>query len=57
MFVQGGFLAHLKALQPDVQKMAKGVDKRTLPELRERADEVVVNLGRFVKYKRDEREV
>jgi len=57
VFVQGGFLAHLKALQPDVQKMAKGVDKRTLPELRERADEVVVNLGRFVKYKRDEREV
>ncbi|KAI9870214.1 MAG: hypothetical protein M1830_004522 [Pleopsidium flavum] len=55
VFVQDGFLTYLQALQPKVQKMAKGVDKRTTPELRDRADEVVVNLGRFVKYKKEER--
>lgn len=55
VFVQGGFLVYLRALQPKVQKMAKGVDKRKTPALRGRADEAVVNLKRFIKYKMEER--
>lgn len=55
VFVQGAFLTYLQALQPKVQKMAKGIDKRKTPALRGRADEVVVNLKRFIKYKMNER--
>jgi len=54
VFVQGGFLAYLQALQPKVQRMAKGVDKRKAPVQRGRADEAVVNLKRFIKYKMEE---
>ena len=56
VFVQGGFLAHLQALQPKVQKLAKSIDKRKEPELRGLADEAVVNLKRFIKYKMEERQ-
>ena len=55
VFVQGKFLALLQALQPKVQKMAKAIDKRKFPDLRERADETVVNLKRFIQYKMEER--
>ena len=36
--------------------MAKGIDKRQYPELRERVDEIALNLRRFLAYKRKERQ-
>lgn len=54
VFVGGRLLACLQAIQPKVQKMAKGVDKRKTPGLRGRADEAVVNLKRFIRYKMEE---
>ncbi|KAL2267668.1 hypothetical protein VTJ83DRAFT_4945 [Remersonia thermophila] len=52
VFWKDGFLGHLEALVPRVRALAKGIDKRTQPELRTRADEAVLNLGRFVQYKK-----
>ena len=57
VFVKDRLLACLQAMQPMVQKMAKGIDKRKDPDLRGRADEAVVNLKRFVKYKTEESKV
>lgn len=39
-----------------VKPMAKAIDRRKLTELRTRADEVILNLGRFLEYKRKEKE-
>ncbi|KAI9770524.1 MAG: hypothetical protein M1840_003114 [Geoglossum simile] len=55
VFWDSGLLVHLEAVIPNVRKMAKAVDRRKEPELRERADEALTNLGRFVKYKKDEK--
>ena len=53
-FVSDGFLKHLEELKPKVSKAAKTVDKRKNTELRSRADEVVLNLQRFISYKKKE---
>ncbi|KAI8294670.1 putative ARM-like repeat-containing protein [Colletotrichum sp. SAR 10_98] len=52
VFWKDGFLQHLEAAQPKVKALVKTIDKRTLPELRSRADEVVLNLARFLSYKK-----
>lgn len=54
-FVEGSMLLYLQAMQPKVQKLAKDIDERKSPGLRERADEAVMNLKRFIKYKKEER--
>lgn len=54
VFVKDGFLKHLEGFVKPVRAMAKSVDKRKDGELRLRADEAVLNLDRFLKYKRDE---
>jgi hypothetical protein len=54
VFRGDGFLKHLEEVVPKAKKMAKSVDKRKFPDLREAADDAVTNLGRFIKYKRDE---
>jgi hypothetical protein len=46
---------HLESIQPKAKKLAKSIDKRKHEELRARADEAVLNLGRFLVYKRKER--
>lgn len=56
VFWADGFYKHLEETLPKVRKMAKSIDKRKFEELRARADEAVLNLGRFLKYKRTERE-
>lgn len=56
VFWKDGFYGHLEVVLPKARKLAKGVDKRRFGELRERVDEVVVNLGRFLRYKKKERE-
>jgi hypothetical protein len=53
VFWKDGFLKHLEDITPKVKAMAKGIDKRRFGELRDRADEAVLNLGRFVRYKRN----
>ncbi|KAK9315210.1 hypothetical protein V1522DRAFT_193884 [Lipomyces starkeyi] len=55
IFVKGEFLNHLMKIQPQVKQMAKKIDRRKNLQLRTKADEVVVNLQRFVAYKIKER--
>ncbi|POS82755.1 hypothetical protein EPUL_006243, partial [Erysiphe pulchra] len=42
--------------QSKIKQMAKAIDRRKLTELRMRADEAVLNLGRFLDYKKKEKE-
>ena len=56
VFWGAGFYKHLEEILPKVKKMAKAIDKRKQEELRSRADQAVLNLGRFLKYKRTERQ-
>ncbi|KAG5957349.1 hypothetical protein E4U58_006177 [Claviceps cyperi] len=55
VFWQHGLLSHLEAVLPKLRAMAKGVNKTSQPELRTRADEGVLNLTRFVAYKKKHR--
>ncbi|KAF4636170.1 hypothetical protein G7Y89_g1920 [Cudoniella acicularis] len=50
------FYKHLEDIAPKAKKMAKSIDKRKHEELRARADEAVLNLGRFLRYKKGEKE-
>jgi len=52
VFWKDGFLKHLEEFVPKMKALARGIDKRSQAELRTRADEVSVNLGRFVQYKK-----
>ncbi|KAG7287851.1 hypothetical protein NEMBOFW57_007368 [Staphylotrichum longicolle] len=52
VFWKDGFLKHLEEFVPKMKALAKGIDKRAQGELRTRADEASVNLGRFVQYKK-----
>ncbi|KAI9649874.1 hypothetical protein NHQ30_002456 [Ciborinia camelliae] len=55
VFWGNGFEKHLEESLPKCKKMAKTIDKRKSPELRSRVDEGVLNLARFLKYKRTEK--
>jgi hypothetical protein len=55
VFWGDGFYKHLEEILLKARKMAKAIDKRKFGELRARADEAVLNLGRFLKYKKTER--
>ena len=55
VFWADGFYKHLEEIQVKVKKMAKSIDKRKFGELRARADEAILNLGRFLVYKRKEK--
>jgi hypothetical protein len=52
VFWRDGFLKHLDEFAPKMKALAKGIDKRAQAELRTRADEALLNLGRFVQYKK-----
>ncbi|KAK4103593.1 hypothetical protein N658DRAFT_444856 [Parathielavia hyrcaniae] len=52
VFWKDGFLKHIEEFVPKMKALAKGIDKRTQAELRTRADEAFLNLGRFVQYKK-----
>ncbi|KAK1635411.1 hypothetical protein BDP81DRAFT_37721 [Colletotrichum phormii] len=52
VFWKDNFIQHLEAAQPKVKALVKTIDKRTLPELRTRTEEAVLNLGRFISYKK-----
>lgn len=52
VFWADGFLKHLEDAVPKAKAMLKTIDKRAQPELRARADEAVLNLSRFLGYKR-----
>lgn len=51
VFWANNFAKHLDEAIPKARAMAKAVDKKTQPELRQRADEAVLNLTRFLAYK------
>ncbi|TGO61090.1 hypothetical protein BCON_0030g00480 [Botryotinia convoluta] len=55
VFWGSGFDKHLEESLPKCKKMAKSIDKRKSPELRSRIDEAVLNLARFLKYKKTEK--
>lgn len=52
VFWKDGFLNHLQELQPRLKGLAKKIDKRKQEELRNKADEAVLNLARFISYKK-----
>ena len=52
VFWKDNFFKHLEEIAPKAKLMLKSVDKRTHAELRSRADEAVMNLNRFLTYKR-----
>lgn len=53
VFWKDNFLKHLEAVLPKAKTMVKSIDKRgATSELRARADEAVLNLGRFIQYKK-----
>ncbi|CAG8962331.1 hypothetical protein HYFRA_00005386 [Hymenoscyphus fraxineus] len=56
VFWGNGFYKHLEDILPKARKMTKSIDKRKFEELRARADEAVLNFGRFLKYKKTEHE-
>ncbi|KEY74176.1 hypothetical protein S7711_00336 [Stachybotrys chartarum IBT 7711] len=51
VFWKDNFLKHLEHATPKVRALAKSIDKKSQAELRNRADEVLLNLGPFVTYK------
>lgn len=55
VFWGDGFYKYLEEVLPKAKRMAKGIDMRKFSELRARADEAVLNLGLFLKYKQTER--
>ncbi|UKZ73912.1 hypothetical protein TrVFT333_001566 [Trichoderma virens FT-333] len=57
VFWKGGFLKHLDGTVSKARAMAKGVNKTAQPELRDRADEVIMNLTRFLAYKKKHKPV
>ncbi|KAG6366522.1 hypothetical protein INS49_000699 [Diaporthe citri] len=53
VFWNDNFLKHLEDILPKAKAVAKTIDKRgATAELRFRADEAVLNLGRFIQYKK-----
>lgn len=52
VFWKDGFLNHLQEVQPRLKAQAKKIDKRKQEELRNKADEAVLNLARFISYKK-----
>ncbi|EGR51682.1 uncharacterized protein TRIREDRAFT_55252 [Trichoderma reesei QM6a] len=57
VFWKGGFLKHLDGVVIKAKAMAKSINKSAQPELRHRADEVVMNLTRFLAYKKKHKPV
>ncbi|KAH6607521.1 armadillo-type fold domain-containing [Trichoderma cornu-damae] len=57
VFWKDGFLKHLEGTVSKAKAMAKSVNKSSQPELRDRADEVLMNLTRFLSYKKKHRPV
>jgi hypothetical protein len=57
VFWKDGFLKHLEGCVPKVKAMLRGVHKHDekTREVRDRAEEVVMNLDRFITYKRKHR--
>jgi hypothetical protein len=55
VFWKDNFLKYFEEAVPKVKTMAKKVDKRKFGEMRTRADEVALNLGRFIQYKQKNR--
>jgi hypothetical protein len=51
VFWKDDFLKHLEEILPKVRAMKKTIDKRAMSEMRERADEALQNLVRFIGYK------
>ncbi|KAK6526769.1 hypothetical protein TWF281_009972 [Arthrobotrys megalospora] len=56
VFVKLGFLKYLKSFVGRFRAMAKKIDRRKRFELRESADEALLNLNEFIRYKTNERE-
>ncbi|KUI56890.1 Synchronized import protein 1 [Cytospora mali] len=53
VFFKDNFLKHLEDVLPKTRTMAKTIDKRgPTSELRARVDEAILNLGRFIQYKK-----
>lgn len=56
IFVKRNYLQRLEQLEPVMKAFYKTIDKKRSTELKLRAEEVWMNLGRFIDYKRSERQ-
>ncbi|PHH87256.1 hypothetical protein CDD83_9122 [Cordyceps sp. RAO-2017] len=56
VFWPDGLLARLEGALPGARAAARAVDRKSSPELRARADEAVLNLGRFIAYKKKKKQ-
>jgi hypothetical protein len=54
VFKQNNFIALLKQITPSVKNIARAVDRRRQPDLRDSLDEALLNLRAFVTYKENE---
>ncbi|KAJ3308915.1 hypothetical protein HDU76_003776, partial [Blyttiomyces sp. JEL0837] len=54
VFIQGGFLERLRGVYLSLKGRVKTVDKRKMREVRDRADEAMLNLRAFIQYKEKE---
>ncbi|ODV80292.1 uncharacterized protein CANTADRAFT_25930 [Suhomyces tanzawaensis NRRL Y-17324] len=55
IFVQLNYLSKLRQLEPEMKALYKKIDKNKYGQLKLRAEEVWINLGRFIQYKESER--
>ncbi|KAG0230548.1 hypothetical protein BGW41_002494 [Actinomortierella wolfii] len=55
VYVQGNFNQELKGMVKQVRFMVRNIDRRKYHDLRNRADEALLNLVEFIKYKEKER--
>ncbi|RYP10313.1 hypothetical protein DL765_008167 [Monosporascus sp. GIB2] len=55
VFWRDNFLQHLEEVVPKFRAAVKAVDKKKSAELRQRADETLMNLTRFIQYKQKHR--
>ncbi|CAJ0637939.1 3685_t:CDS:10 [Entrophospora sp. SA101] len=55
VFVQGNYLNLLQNIMDPFRVMVKSIDKRNFRDQRLRADEALINLVAFIKYKKEER--
>ncbi|CCE88564.1 Piso0_001333 [Millerozyma farinosa CBS 7064] len=56
IFVKEDYISKLESLYPEVKRMYKTIDKNKHRHLKLKAEETYINLERFIKYKKQERQ-
>ncbi|CCE79279.1 Piso0_001333 [Millerozyma farinosa CBS 7064] len=56
IFVKEDYISKLESLYPEIKRMYKTIDKNKHRHLKVKAEETYINLERFIKYKKQERQ-